>query len=108
MPWKPSDCGRPSTPARLVSWPPAPMEKAPTAPAPDSMVKRNLPSLLVARSRLKLPAGKAPTTNPEIFADAVFEVNRNFPFGVTLIQQVAAPSVGTLVLMAVYAPFAPS
>jgi hypothetical protein len=72
---------------------------------PDSMVKRNLPSLLVARSRLEVPAGKAKTTvlpigvnapvalieNPEMFADAVFEVNRYFPFGVTLTQQVRTP-----------------
>jgi hypothetical protein len=69
-----------------------------------------------------MPAGKAKTTvlpigvnapvalieNPEMFADPVFEVYRYFPFGVTLTQQVRTPRVGTLGLMAEYAPFAPS
>src|SRR5260370_41844550 len=104
MPWKPTDCGRPSTPPILVSWPPAPIEKAPMAP-PDSMVKRNLPSLLVARSRLEVPAGKVKTTvlpiggnapvalieNPEMVADAVFEGKRGFPAGDAIIQQVRTP-----------------
>src|SRR5271163_1265871 len=91
------------------------------APAAESIVYRNFPSPLVARSRLKLPDAFAPTTvepigvktpvllieNPEMFADAVFEVKTYFPFGVTRIQQVATPKVGMLEVMAVYLPFAP-
>src|SRR5271170_11131 len=92
------------------------------APAAESMVYRYFPSPLKARSRLKLPDAFAPTTvepigvkmpvllieNPEMFADAVFEVKTYFPFGVTRIQQVASPKVGMLEVIAVYLPFAPS
>jgi hypothetical protein len=110
--------GRPSTPASGVRKPSLAIEKAPMAPPEDSMVKRNLPSLLVARSRLKLPEGKVPRIvlpigvslpplpmeNPETFAEAVFEVKANFPFGVTVTQQVAAPSDEMLEVMGVYFP----
>jgi len=69
-------------------------------------------------SRLMLPLGFVPTTvpetgvkappalraKPEMVEDAEFEVYTNWPLGVTTSQHVAAPRVGTLVLMGVSVP----
>src|SRR5512146_3366577 len=43
--------------------------------------------------------------NPEMVDVAEFAVYRNFPFGVTTCQQVAAPAVGMLTLMGTSVPF---
>lgn len=74
----------------------------------------------MAMSRLVLPLGLMPTivlatgvnipvaliANPEIVDVPAFEVYARLPFGVIALQQVAAPNVGTLVLIGDRVPFA--
>ena len=74
----------------------------------------------MAMSRFVLPLGLVPTivpargvsdpltpiANPEIVDVAEFEVYTKLPFGDTALQQVAAPNVGTLVLIGDSVPLA--
>jgi hypothetical protein len=91
-----------------------------TVPVPEFSVNRNLPSALRARSIFVLPVGLVPTivpgkavrvpvepmAKPETVALPAFDVYRKRPSGVTTCQQVAAPRVGTLLLMGERLPLA--
>src|SRR5215469_9082214 len=55
-----------------------------------------------------LSAPAALIAKPEIVEDPAFEVYANLPSGVTAFQQLAVPSVGTLVLIGTKVPSAPT
>ena len=59
---------------------------------------------IVAPTAVKVPVD--PIANPETLDVPAFSAKINFPSGVIALQQVAAPKVGTLVLIAVSVPFA--
>jgi hypothetical protein len=87
-------------------------------PFPELSEYRNFPSAVMARSRFTAPGGLLPTTGPgrgvsipvmpiakpEILAEAEFPVYTKRPSGVIAFQQLAAPSVGTLALIAERVP----
>ena len=64
MPLKPAAAERPPASPRLLSDPSPLIPKMLTKPVPESRVKRNLPSELIAVSRFVLPVGSVATIVP--------------------------------------------
>src|SRR4051812_14676488 len=96
------------------------MANSPTDPLAAFSEYRYLPSALIAMSMLVAPAGFTPTMVPGTAVNAplrpiekpaiddvpALDTYANRPFGVTSIQQLAAPSVARLELIGVSIPFA--
>jgi hypothetical protein len=122
MPLSPDAVGNPEIAPRFVSVPSAgAIANTPMLPAFAFREWRNWPSAEIAMSMFVEPLGLIPTTvpgravsapaavieRPEIVEDPALEVYTNLPSGVTTFQQLAVPSVGTLVLIGTSVPSAP-
>src|SRR5215469_12843025 len=99
---------------------PGAIANTPMVPALAFKEYRNRPSAEIAMSIFVAPFGLLPTTvpgrglnapaavsaKPEMVEDPALEVYTNRPSGVTAFQQLAVPSVGTLVLTGTSVPSA--